>query len=133
MTEKRERKGTRCIICNQEKEGIGIKEDGLIHALRMLNSYTVKYKNPNYPVVCRECFTKYRKLRKGYERKLVSYLIIGVLFAGFIIVGSGGRPLSFLFGFAIIAFMYLLSVLSYVPELEIEQNKVSGTKPKAKK
>jgi hypothetical protein len=133
LLEKRDRKGERCIICNQEKEGLGIKEDNIVYFLRWLNSHTVKYRNPNYPVVCRECFTKYRKQRKSYERKLISYLIIGFLFAGFIIVGSGGKPLSFLFGLIIIAFMYLLSLLSYIPELEIGQNKESRGKSKAKK
>ena len=130
--EMEKRRGPRCIICNEEKDGLQIKEDNVVHALRWLNSHTIKHKNPNYPVVCRECFTKYRKLRKSYERKLVSYLIIGFLFAGFITVGSGGKPLSFLFGFLIIAFMYLLSLINYIPELDFDVNGVGQLQRKVK-
>jgi hypothetical protein len=119
----------RCIICGEEKEGLNIKIDNIVTTIRWINSHTIRAKSRGRPVVCRECFPKYYKARKSYEKKLVSYLIIGILFAIFIIVASRARPSSFLFGFAIIVFMFLLSIISYVPSVE---TKAAGAARQAK-
>ncbi|MCL4389724.1 hypothetical protein M1397_03930 [Candidatus Marsarchaeota archaeon] len=136
---KAERREERCIICNSVREGLPIKVDGVVTALRWLNSHTIKHKNPYAPVVCKECFVKYSKARKSYERKRISYLIIGFLFAILLIVGSHGTdPIAYLFGLAVIVFMYLLSLISYMPKLDIPeadlealQRAASQKKPKA--
>ncbi len=114
-----EKKNPKCIICAQEKNGLDIKVDNVVKAIRWINSHTVRAKNPNRAVVCKECFPKYYKARKSFERKQVAYLIIGFLFAIFIILASREMPSAFLFGFIIIVFMYILSLVSYVPLLAV--------------
>ncbi len=118
-------KQPRCIVCNEQKDGISIKADNVVGALRWLNSHTVKYANPTRPVVCRECFPKYVKKRKSYETKLIAYLVIGFLFAAFIVAASRANPISFLFGFGVIVLMYLLSLISYMPPLDIPKQMLS--------
>ena len=119
----------RCIICNVEKEGIDIMPDAVVNTLRWLNTRTFKSKNPHRPVVCRECYLKYRKARKSFEHKRVAYLVIGVLFAIVLVLASRANPYSLLAGLGVIIFMYLLSLVNYIPALAIPQ----GTKPTAEK
>ena len=115
----------RCIICNAEKDGIGIRPDAVVNTLRWFNTRTFKYKNPYRPVVCRECYQKYRKARKSFEHKRAAYLVIGILFVAVLVVASRGNPYSALAGLGVIAFMYLLSLVNYMPALDIPQ----GAKP----
>ena len=123
-----EDKKPRCIICNEQKDGLRVAPDYFIETVRWINSHTIKYKNPYRPVVCRQCFTKYRKLRKSFERKRIYYLVIGVLFAGVLAVASKGNPYSFLAGLGVIAFMYLLSLINYMPALEIPSAPMQRTR-----
>jgi len=107
------------MICGKEKEGIGIRPDWVVNTIRWFNIHTFKYKNPNRPVVCRECFQRYRKQRAGFERKRIAYIIIGVVFTIVLALASKENPFSILAGLGVTAFMYLLSLVSYVPELDI--------------
>ncbi|MCL4379170.1 MAG: hypothetical protein M1160_02805 [Candidatus Marsarchaeota archaeon] len=116
-----ERKIDRCIICNEQKPGLEIAPDSFISAVRWLNEHTMRYKNPYNPVVCRQCFTKYRKARKSFERKRIYYLTIGILFAGVLVAASRLNPYSVLVGLGVVALMYLLSLVSYMPRLELPQ------------
>lgn len=109
----------RCIICNEQKEGLEVAPDSFIRTLRWLNSHTIKHKNPYRPVVCRECFVKYRKMRKSFERKRIAYIVIGVLFAA--VLATSLKPLAVLAGLGVIAFMYLLSLVNYMPALRVQQ------------
>ena len=118
----------RCIICGENKDGLDIKVDNVVLAIRWLNRHTIRALNPYRPVVCRECFQKYYKTRKSYERKQIAYVIIGVLFAFFLVIASKAAPAAFLFGLAIIAFMFLLSLVTYVPVVEPPR---PGALPKA--
>jgi cobalamin biosynthesis protein CobD/CbiB len=111
----------RCIICNEQKDGLGIKPDAVVGTLRWLNGHTFKYKNPYRPVVCRGCFLKYRKSRATFERKRAIYLVIGIVFAIVLVLASKGNAYSLLAGLGVIAFMYLLSLINYVPELDMPQ------------
>ncbi len=126
-------KQPKCIMCNGQKEGITIKADSVVNALRWLNSHTVKYENPTRSVVCRECFPKYMKRRRSYETKLVAYLVIGFLFAAFIVIASRANPVSFLFGFGVIVVMYLLSLISYMPPLDVPKQVLSESVRQGKK
>lgn len=112
-------KAPKCIICNSERDGIPIRADLFVRSLRWLNGHTVRYNNPTRPVICRECFPKYLSLRKRYEGRLVAYLVLGFLFTGFLVYASHAAPLSFAFGLLIIAMMYLLSLVNYVPPLAV--------------
>jgi hypothetical protein len=116
------KKKPRCIVCGEQKEGLGVKTDNVIKTLRWLNQHTVKAKNPYIPVVCRECFPKYYKKRKSFERKQVIYVIIGIFFLIFLAIAARGSIGAILVGLLITGFMYLLSFLTYMPQLDIPQN-----------
>ncbi len=120
------RKKSKCIVCGEEKPGIDVKVDYLIEALRWLNLHTIRHKNPYRPVVCRECFNKYTKSRKSFETKRIAYVIIGVVFACVVVVASRASPFAFLAGLAVIFFMYLLSLISYMPALDIPEGMMPG-------
>jgi hypothetical protein len=71
-------------------------------------------------VVCKDDFLKYKKKREGYERKQILYIIIGILFLVLLLIFANGRYLgAIVYGFAIIIFMYLLSLISYMPAVEM--------------
>ena len=109
----------RCMICGSQKDGIDVRPDWVIGALKWLNTHTVKYKNPYRPVVCRDCFQKYRKARRSFERKRIAYLAIGVLFAAVLSAASRLSPYALLASAGVVAFMYLLSLVSYMPDIQL--------------
>jgi hypothetical protein len=73
-------------------------------------------------VVCRECYPKYKKALASYRRKQVAYVAIGIIFMALLIVLSQDKFLAALSGIAIVAFMYLLSLLSYMPSVSIPES-----------
>ncbi|MCL4387559.1 hypothetical protein M1567_00175 [Candidatus Marsarchaeota archaeon] len=111
------KKETRCIICGKELNGLEVKEDNVIRAMRWFKR-NVTHNEKNYRlVVCKDCYVKYKKARDSYNSKTVSYLAIGVIFAALLIIT--GRSLGALAaGIAIIILMYALSLLSYMPGLK---------------
>lgn len=79
-------------------------------------------KNPkNYRmVVCKDDFLAYKKKRDSYERKRIAYVVIGVIFTVLLLSFANGRFLgAIVYGIGIIAFMYLLSLLSYIPAVDM--------------
>ncbi len=128
-----EEKKPKCMICNQQKEGINIRQDSVVSAIRWLNSKTFKYSNPYRPVICRDCFLRHRKLRQDFEHKRIAYLVIGFIFLVVLIIASRGNPVSILAGIGVVAFMYLLALISYVPALDIPEQReqqAAATRPK---
>jgi cytochrome b subunit of formate dehydrogenase len=111
------KKETRCIICGKELNGLEVKEDYVINAMRWFKR-NVTHNEKNYRlVVCKDCYVKYKKARNSYNSKTVSYLAIGVIFAALLVIT--GRSLGALAaGIAIIMLMYALSLLSYMPGLK---------------
>lgn len=67
-------------------------------------------------MVCKACYVKYKKAHDSYVKKEVAYIIIGVVFAA-LLISVGRSASSLLAGLVIIAFMYILSLLSYMPSL----------------
>ncbi len=109
----------RCIMCGEHRGGIPIREDAILHAMRWFNRKVMRKERNFRLLVCKDCYLKYNKLRKNYLKKQVSYLAIGVLFAALLIAVSGGNPFAIVYGLVVIAAMYLLSIISYMPDLDI--------------
>jgi uncharacterized protein (DUF983 family) len=130
MANKDKKTEPRCIICGEAKEGLPVKEDYVIAAIRWVNR-KIFHKYRNYRlVVCKDCYLKYSKQRDKYVRKQITYVIIGVLFTLALFFSSHGNPISLLYGFAVIVFMYALSLASYIPALSIQKHKAEKDRPK---
>jgi hypothetical protein len=109
-----------CIMCGQEKNCLDVKEDHVIRAMRWVKRNITKNAKNYQMVVCKDDFLKYKKKREGYERKQILYIIIGILFLVLLLIFANGRYLgAIVYGFAIIIFMYLLSLISYMPAVEM--------------
>jgi uncharacterized membrane protein (DUF485 family) len=109
-----------CIMCGKEKSGLDVKEDHVIWAMRWIKRNITR--NPkNYKmVVCKEDFLAYKKKRDSYERKQIIYLIIGFLFLVLLVSFARGRIFGAIFyGVLVMAFMYLLSLISYIPAVDM--------------
>ncbi len=130
MVGKDQKTGPRCIICGEAKEGLPVKGDYIITAIRWVNR-NIFHKYRNYRlVVCKDCYLKYSKQRDKYMRKQITYVIIGVLFTLALFFSSHSNPMSLLYGFAVIIFMYALSLTNYVPALNIKRHEAGQARPK---
>jgi hypothetical protein len=114
--------GSRCIICGLEKDGLEVKEDYVINAMRYFKKNITKNAKNYRLVVCKECFPKYDKARNSYVKKQISYVAIAVAFAVLLIIVAAGNLGAIVYGLAIIIFMYLLSLLSYTPGVKMPPN-----------
>lgn len=119
----------RCIICGKEKDGIEVKEDYVIDLIRWFNRTVLKRVHHYKIVVCKDCYMDYTKARKKYTKRQGTYIAIGVIFALLLFFASGFNVFALFYGAGIIIFMYVLSLFSYVPELQVnEQIKASPAK-----
>ena len=109
---------TYCIMCGKEKNGIEVKEDNVIRAIRFLKKRVFRSEKRNRIVVCKECYENYKKHRKRYTRRQALYLALGVLFL-IMVVFVGHSIYSVLVGMGMVLLLYLFSLLNYVPELNI--------------
>lgn len=110
----------KCIICGKDKDGLEIKEDYVIEFIRLFNRKVLKKENHFKLVVCKECYINYKKMRNKFVRRQIMYIALGVIFAAMLFISSA-NPVSLLAGIGIIIFLYLLSLLSYMPELKIKE------------
>jgi hypothetical protein len=109
-----------CIMCGNEKVGLQVKEDHVIGAMRWVKRNITKNPKNYRMVVCKEDFLAYKKKRDSYERKRIAYVIIGIIFMALLLSFASGRFLgAIVYGVGVIAFMYLLSLLSYIPAVEM--------------
>ncbi|MCL4411590.1 hypothetical protein M1329_01485 [Candidatus Marsarchaeota archaeon] len=104
----------RCIICGEAVDGLEVQEDYVIQAIRWFKRNVTRNAKNYRLVVCKNCYVKYKKSRDSYTRKQIAYVVVGVLFAG-LLIAVGRTAVAVLAGVAIIALMYLLSLLSYMP------------------
>ena len=112
-------KEKRCIICGQEKPGLHVKEDQVLGAIRWFKKNVTRNEQGYYLVVCKEDYQKYSKARRSYQRRQVFYLAVGVLFLAALLISSTDKLTGLLIGILVICFMYLLSLLTYMPGVEI--------------
>ncbi len=122
---------SRCIICGLEKKGLKVREDHVIYAIRWFKRNVTRNEKGYGLVVCRDCYKKYAEARHSYTKKTFAYVGIGVLAAVLWIAVGGIRLYAIAAGVILIAFMYLLSLLSYVPDLDVKREKVESTAKRA--
>jgi hypothetical protein len=106
---------TVCIICGKEKNGLPVKDDYVIRALRWIKTYVTKNSKNYNLVVCKEDFLAYKKKRDSFERKLIIYGAIGIIFTIAIFIGSAGRPSAILVGLVITLGLLALAHVNYMP------------------
>ncbi len=118
-----------CIICGEKKDGLRVKNDGIINAIRWLKHNITRNERGYDLVVCKECFLKYREAKTKYDHRRIIYVGIGVIFTLLLLLLSGGRSIGALIsGIVLIGLMYLLSLLSYMPSLEIPKTETKRAK-----
>ena len=109
------------MICGKEKNGTDIEEDHVVKAMRWFKENVTHNAKGYRIVVCRECMPEYKKLRSKFVRRRAMYIGLGVVFTISIAAVSGGRYLGIIVcGLAVIAFLYCLSLVSYMPALKGE-------------
>ncbi|MEM3841303.1 MAG: hypothetical protein QXN59_01240 [Candidatus Micrarchaeaceae archaeon] len=109
-----------CIMCGKKTEGLAVREDYIIATIRWFKRNVTHNEKGNRLVVCKEDFRKYYKQRRSFERKRGTYIGLGVVFAVVLFLLSGFNLYSILYGIGIIVFLYLLSLISYVPGVDAE-------------
>jgi hypothetical protein len=119
-----------CIICGNRKEGLVVKNDFVIEAIRAFKRNVTKNEKGNRLVVCRGCYAQYKKRRDRFSSRQVMYVALGVLFGIFSLLISF-TLVSLALTIIVIAVLYALSLLNYTPALEVAD--VQENKPNAKK
>lgn len=106
------------MLCGRERDGIEIREDNVIKAIRWLNRSILHKVRDNKIVICRDCYERYRKQRKRYVSRQRLYIILGLLLDSSILI----HPTISTFGLGVLLllFLYLLSLLSYTPDLKVD-------------
>ncbi len=131
--------GDRCIMCGNEKPGIAISEDSifkvykkLIHGVRIVTGRGDLNARRFNLVVCREDYPKYKKMRNSYVRKEFTYVGLGAVFTALMVIVSASKLLALAYGFALMLFLYLLAQISYMPALDIpDERRKPGQKSPA--
>ena len=113
------KKVSMCIVCGKPKKGIAVHEDHVIFAIRWFKTNITKNVSNNALVVCKECYPKYAKERRRYTSRLSLYIGIGLIFAILLIISTPSVG-SVLAAIGVLVFLYALSLLSYIPRLELE-------------
>ncbi len=111
-----------CLMCAKERDGIPIKEDNVIKAIRLIKRHVFKSEKRNRIVICRECYEGYKKHRKKYVRRQAMYVALGVMFLIMLML-INLSAYSALFGIGMVILLYLLSLLNYMPELALPRGK----------
>lgn len=117
-----------CIMCGKEKNGLGVRDDFVINSIRWVKRNVTKNSREYKLVVCKECFLNYKKKRESYERKMMIYGALGVIFLAALVVATGGRLGAIGIGLVIVFFLMLLAQFSYVPAVKMPGD--SERKPK---
>lgn len=116
--------GRYCIMCGKQRNGIEIKSDRVLEAIRWFKRNVTKDEKRNTLVVCKECYSTYKKNRDRYTSRQALYAILGFLFAVFSLLLSP-QLTTVLLCIIIFAVLYLLSLLNYTPALSIKETKAN--------
>jgi hypothetical protein len=106
------------MYCGERKDGLEIQEDYVIHALRWLKRNVTKDEKGYRIVVCKDDYQKYAKARKRFEGRQKLYLALGLIFAIAVIL-AGKNIIAVFYAVVVLIFIYLFSLLTYVPALSI--------------
>ncbi len=108
-----------CMVCGKEKGGTDVQEDHVLAAMRWFKANVTRNAKGYRIVVCGSCMPQYRKLRAKFVRRRTLYVGLGIVFTVTLALVSGGRYLGIVaYGIAITAFLYALSLVSYMPALK---------------
>ncbi|MEM4194852.1 MAG: hypothetical protein QXY05_00935 [Candidatus Anstonellales archaeon] len=129
-----------CIICGNEikgKDAYRVKEDIVIESIRKIKKKLNMAKN-NELFVCREDYEKYKEKRKQFERNFTfaSALAAAILLLLIIVpifFGSLPSIANILFGIVVGIFLIFMALISYLPALEEEVERIEGEQKKKKR
>ena len=115
-----------CIICGKDKQGIPVKSDWVLESIRWFKKNVARNAKDNFLVVCREDWPQYDKARKKFTSRRTLYIGLGIIF---MILGllTGLSIKTFAFTLVILVFFYLLSLLSYMPALDLDRKAAGGS------
>jgi hypothetical protein len=129
-----------CIICQKEvgtKGASKVKDDKIIELIRSLKTATKTIQN-NKLWVCEKDMEEYAKRRKGFEKDIVFFGVLGVgvvlLMVGLPLLGGNFNIGLFLLSVLIGGMIFLFgALLKYIPGLEKGLPKTESRKPEAPK
>jgi hypothetical protein len=107
-----------CIICGRKVPGLKVKNDYILSSIRWFKHNVTRNEKGFRLVVCKDDFAKYYKQRKSFERRRSTYVGLGVVFAAALFILSDFNYASLFYGLGIVVFLYLLSLVNYMPALE---------------
>ncbi len=108
-----------CIMCGKERDGLLIKEDMVLKGLRWIKRNITRNERNYTLVVCKDDFLAYKKKRDGYERKMVIYVSLGIVFLVALALVSDAKLGAIAVGLVITIFLFLLAQLSYMPAVDM--------------
>jgi hypothetical protein len=112
-----------CIVCGLEKDGIEVKEDGVLRTMRYIKRNLLRSAKNNRIVVCKQCYEAYKKYRKRYVSRQHLYLGLGIVFLVLTLLLNVSIA-SVLFGLGVLVLLYLLSLVNYMPDINVHPSKV---------
>lgn len=118
------KKETRCMYCGEDRDGLEIREDYVVYVLRWLKRNITRNEKGFRIVVCKDDYPKYAQARRRFEGRQKIYLALGFIFAATVIL-AGRNPIAVLYAIAVLVFIYLFSLLTYVPALSVPEGPVA--------
>ena len=116
---------TYCIICGKQANGIPVKNDHVLDALRLFKRKVTRNEQGNKLVVCKADYQVYKKKRDKYTSRQTLYIAVGVIFMilGLLVsVSVSTIAISIL----VIAVLYLISLINYTPALDTGKDRIEG-------
>jgi hypothetical protein len=110
-----------CMICGKEKSGTEIKEDYVIEAMRWFKRNVTKNAKNYKIIVCNDCALQYKKLRARHVRSRSIYVGLGIVFTVVLFFVSRWSLSALAYGIGVTLFLYLLSLVSYMPAVKDEK------------
>ncbi len=118
---------TYCIVCGNRRDGLPVMGDHVLDVIRWFKTNVTKNEQGNKLVVCKDCYLKYKKQRGRFETRRILYVGLGLVFAIVSLVVSP-RLGTLVAAAALIIFLYLLSLLSYMPRLDTGNKSIRSRK-----
>ncbi len=116
---------SRCIICGEKKDGLEVKEDFVIEAIRWTKRNVTKGVWPEKGsrlVVCKGCFPKYSKYRSTFIRRSTLYPTLAILFLIVLVAISPNKLVGFAYGLIMAIIIAGMSLLNYMPALKMPKH-----------
>ncbi len=105
-----------CIECGKPGKGHAVLDDYVIDGIRWVKR-KLNIEKKNALIVCEECFEKYEKRRKSFERSLIIYSGVGVLLGVLLLVINPSLG-SLLSASILLLFLLILAHLKYAPKVK---------------